>query len=777
MDFSVIVVTHNALEFTVRCVESLRRHLPPRTELIFVDNASTDGTRAYLKEVTERMGEGAQLLPLDRNEGWCRGINAGLERARGTYLVLLNSDVAVTPEWLAGLRECMDEAGTVVPGLRRVGLVGPVTNSAGGPQQVANPPPYHAAALDTHARRHRANYRRNWGASFFLSGFCLMIHRECYAEIGGLDERFSPGGFDDNDLVLRAQQRGWDCVIAGDVYIHHEGSATFRVVAPELRGGLVNRGRFYEKWRERRPPTPRLIAAYRVKNAEATLKQSLDATARFADGIVVLDDGSTDGTRALCEHHPAVLRYEYQNLPFHERRDRNHVLAMAAEQGADWIISVDSDEVFELDRPRAQRLMRLTDPHVKVIGFHWYTFWEPSHTYFRADGIFGNMSGYRMYRHEPGQRIVLGTENGLHCGNIPQFPAGAARYTNVRVRHLGYDAEPLRRAKHARYRQLDPSPRPDLVGNSDYAHLLSHTVMLRRYAMEHGVSLCLITRNEEERLEGFLAALEPFVDEICIVDNGSSDRTQEIARRFTDKVVELPTDKLELDRLRNRCLDLATQPWILVMDPDEELALQDLPRMQRLMDDLDVHAYTFQVSNHQKEGPPVMTLAARLFRNDPRIRFSRPVHETVERSFAAHPALVVRPSGVPIQHYGFLKEDRAVEGKLQRYYERNREYREAHPEDAMAWYNEALHLQNEGQEAEAARFLERAIELDASFLSPRSQLALIHQDQAARLWSALAERTSPDHPVHRVALEALEMLYRVTPGRTPIGKAREELLR
>ncbi|WP_342376811.1 glycosyltransferase [Myxococcus stipitatus] len=777
MDFSVIVVTHNALEFTLRCVESLVRHLPARTELLFVDNASTDGTRGYLREVTARLGDAAQLLLLERNEGWCRGINEGLARARGTHLVLLNSDVIVTPDWLTGLRECMDTAASVVPGLRRVGLVGPVTNSAGGPQQVANPPPYQAASLDLHARRHRETFRHQWAPSFFLSGFCLMLHRDCYAELGGLDERFSPGGFDDNDLVLRAQERGWDCVIAGDVYIHHEGSATFRAVAPHLRGGLVNRARFHEKWRERRAREPRLIAAYRVKNAEATLKESLDATARFADGIVVLDDGSTDGTRALCEHHPAVLRYEYQELPFHERRDRNHVLSMAAAQGADWVISVDADEVFEMDRARAQRLMRLTDPHVKVLGFHWYTFWEPSHTYFRADGIFGNMSGYRMYRCEPGQRIVLGTELGLHCGNIPQFPQGSARFTSVRVRHLGYDTEALRRAKHSRYRQLDPSPRPELVGNSDYSHLLSSTVTLRRYAREHGVSLCLITRNEEERLEGFLAMMEPFVDEICVVDNGSSDRTQEIARRFTQKVVELRTERLELDRLRNRCLDLATQPWILVMDPDEELAQEAMPRLQRLMDDLDVHAYTFQVSNHQKEGPPVMTLAARLFRNDPRPRFSRPVHETVEQSLTANPSLVVRPSNIPLQHYGFLKEDAAVESKLQRYYERNREYREAHPEDAMAWYNEALHMQNEGREQEAARMLEHAIGLDPSFLSPRNQLALIHQEKAARLWSAVAERTSPEHPVHRVALEALEMLYRVTPGRTPIGKAREELLR
>jgi glycosyltransferase involved in cell wall biosynthesis len=263
------------------------------------------------------------------------------------------------------------------------------------------------------------------------------------------------------------------------------------------------------------------------------------------------------------------------------------------------------------------------------------------------------------------------------------------------------------------------------------------------------------------------------VDEICVVDNGSHDRTLDIARRFTDRIAEVPSEKLALDQLRNRCLTLATQPWILVMDPDEELALSDLPRLQRLMDDLQVHAYTFHVSNHQKEGPPVMTLAMRLFRNDPRIRFSRPVHETVEQSLRAHPELAVRPSHLPIQHYGFLKEDRVVEGKLQRYLEANREYRAANPGDAMSWYNEALHYQNEGNEEEAQRFLRQAIQLDPGFLSPRSQLALILQEQAMRLWSSLLERTPAEHPMYRIALEALELLRRVTPTRTSIGSARE----
>ncbi|MCC6552289.1 MAG: glycosyltransferase [Polyangiaceae bacterium] len=770
--FSVIVVTWNNLALTVRCMESLLRTVPHHAEIIVVDNGSTDGTRGYLDELSDRNPVLRKIILLEENRGWCRGVNLGLAQAKGAYIVLLNNDVVVTPEWLEGLREAMDEGPAAVPGARRVGIVGPVSNAVAGAQAVANPPPYDPSTLDDHARRHRAAMRRNWGTSWFLSGFCMMIHRDCLAETGGLDERFSPGGFDDNDLVLRAQERGWDCMIAGDVYVHHDGSATFQRYAPEKRGGLVNRAAFLAKWRERRAGPRRLVAAYRVKDAASTLRESLDATAAFADAIVVLDDGSSDETPRICRDHPAVTRYERQDLPFDERRDRNRVLAMAAELAPDWIISIDADEVFELDRARAQRLMHLSDPHVKVLGFHWYTFWEPSRTYFRADGIFGGMSGYRMYRHEPGLRIVHGTESGLHCGNIPALPDGGARFTDVRVRHLGYDSEELRRQKLARYERLDPSPRPELVGGATYGHIVSATVTLRRYAPEGGVSLCLITKDEEERLEQFLAYMEPFVSEICVVDTGSADATVRIARLFTDRVEIAPQRRMDLAEARNRCLALATRPWILSMDPDEEVALGDLPRLARLMDDPEAHAYTFQVANHQKDTPPVMTLAVRLFRRDPRIHYTRPVHETLEQSLERLPGAVVHPSGVPIQHYGYLKSDDVVERKVVQYHERGREYREEHPEDPLPWYNEALHLLNEGREDEAAAFLRRALQLDDKFLSPRSQLAHMHQERAMALWRELVGRLPADHPMRRIAEESAAMLAQITPPRPLVGAAR-----
>ena len=770
--FSIIVVTYNNLRQTIGCIESLlasRLASHHTIEILVVDNGSNDGSRAWLEDQS-RNHECLHLLKQDHNTGWCRAANLGLERARGNCLVLLNNDVRVPQIWLEGLHECLLTGEEQVADAGRVGIVGPMTNAAGGRQETPGPSNPDSTELNHFAGHFHQEHERQWVTSSFISGFCMMIHRDCYTDIGGLDERFSPGGFDDNDFVLRAAEAGWSALIAGDVFVYHEGSATFRTFFPES-SSLDQRQLFYDKWRARRFGKNRLVAIYRVKNAADTLLESLDATARFADRIVVLDDGSTDETGTICKNHRAVSVYEYQDLPFDERRDRNHLLELASRCNPDWIIAIDGDEVFEMDRARAERLMLLADPHVKVLGFHWYTFWEAEHDWFRADGIFGRMSGYRMFRAEPCQKITAGTENGLHCGNIPVFPRDTCRYTDIRVRHLGYDTEQRRLAKYAFYGKMDQTPRADLVGNTTYEHLRSSTVMLRRYPEKNGVSLCIITRNEAGRLAAFLSAFEPFVDEICIVDTGSTDQTLEIAEQFTDRIERFSMPELALDRARNRSIALARHPWILSLDPDEVIDQADLAGIRRLMDDADVHAWSFEVANHQKGMDPVFTLAIRLFRNHPDIFYSRPVHETVEQSLRAMGA-VVQPAGIRIQHYGFLKSDRQVQAKIDAYYRCNREYREAHPEDPLPWYNEALHYLNEGREDEAISFLEKALALDPAFLSPRAQLAFLHQEHAIRLWQGLVSFAAPDHPVFEQAHQALQQLLALTPERPYVGEAR-----
>jgi hypothetical protein len=134
--------------------------------------------------------------------------------------------------------------------------------------------------------------------------------------------------------------------------------------------------------------------------------------------------------------------------------------------------------------------------------------------------------------------------------------------------------------------------------------------------------------------------------------------------------------------------------------------------------------------------------------------------------------VIVQPIDVRIQHYGYLKPDEVVEDKVQRYYLRNKEYREENPNDPLPWYNEALHLLNEGQEEQAIAMLSHALRLDEGFLSPRTQLAHYYQERAIRLWRDLASRLTYNHPLRHVAEQALQTLEPITPARAFVGNAR-----
>src|SRR6188508_648820 len=96
--------------------------------------------------------------------------------------------------------------------------------------------------------------------------------------------------------------------------------------------------------------------------------------------------------------------------------------------------------------------------------------------------------------------------------------------------------------------------------------------LLARMAM----SLCMIVKNEEDWIEGALESVRSVVDEIVIADTGCTDRTMQLARRFSPKVINFEWTE-DFGEARNRTLAEARHPWILVLDADERIAARDLP--------------------------------------------------------------------------------------------------------------------------------------------------------------------------------------------------------
>ncbi len=218
---SVVVLTHNALEYTRLCADSLLAHTDPRHELIFVDNASTDGTADYLTGLAATHRQ-VSFIRNSENLGFAGGNNVGLAAATGRHIVLLNSDVVVTAGWLERLLAAAGKH-------PRAGLVGAVTNNISGLQKLS------AVAYDQEDLTGLAAFAANQAAEheervdriLRLTGFCLLIKRELLARIGGLDEAFGVGNYEDNDYCLRAHLAGFECLIARDCFVHHFGSRSF----------------------------------------------------------------------------------------------------------------------------------------------------------------------------------------------------------------------------------------------------------------------------------------------------------------------------------------------------------------------------------------------------------------------------------------------------------------------------------------------------------------------------------------------------------------------
>jgi len=746
MKYSIIIPTVNGLQLLSESLPRVFEHTQD-FEVIIVDNASDDGTEGYINELLHKH-DNITYIRLEENKGFGAACNYGIKNATGEFIVLLNNDALVTPNWLSqmftAMRRYTKQSG------KRIGLVGPATNYAGGRQNVPGVK-YELTRLDQFSAEFHRKYLTQLDEAGFLSGFCLMIKRAVIDDVGLLEEGFFPGGYEDNDYLLRANEKGWYGMIDGSTFVHHHGSKTFR--RPEFakaEGGLSPRNKFLDKWVSRNEGTKKLVGMYRVKGPDEYFAQSLEKASTFCDEIVVLIDNpdENDKSEEIAKRFLKVTRIEKTNREFDERRDRNQLVIMAEESGADWAISIDDDEVFEdkFDRAYVERLMHPPNPHVKMYGFNWRTFFNGTER-FRIDGTFGKMSGYRMYKIEPNRRINYGTDIGLHCGNIPLHPPECGRWTNVRIKHYGYCSREKCARKYKFYESIDTEKSPGLIGQEDYSHLVQDKMITYPWFEDDGLSLVMTVKNGGHKLWELLDQIGYFVDEIIYGDNEGTDDSVRTAERFNAKIIPVKFND-DFSKLKNEVIEKATEKWILLMDWDEEFEHKRIPSLRRMMDN-DCDGYMFPVYNHQKGGQVSLSEAIRLFRNIPEMRYTGRVHENFDVSMHEGKVRILRTELI-LHHYGFLGDDLYMDKKLALYERLNKMQMQEHPQDPRAPYNLALHYVNEGNFNEATRLLKYAISLNANFYQAHKELGLLYLRQG-QAWLTNSKQLLPnDHPLHHM---------------------------
>jgi GT2 family glycosyltransferase len=199
---SVVIPNWNGRRWLPGCLGALAGQGRPPEEVIVVDNGSTDGSVAYLRDEHP----GVRVVALATNTGFAHAVNRGIEHARGDLVALINTDVQLAPDWLARtepvLRDHPDAASVAckmvdLESAERIYDAGDVLRRDGVCEQRGRFGPDDG----------------RWDAPGEVFGACAgaaLYRRDAVLAIGGFDERYF-AYLEDVDLSLRLRLAGWTC--------------------------------------------------------------------------------------------------------------------------------------------------------------------------------------------------------------------------------------------------------------------------------------------------------------------------------------------------------------------------------------------------------------------------------------------------------------------------------------------------------------------------------------------------------------------------------------
>lgn len=236
---SIIILSYNNLKYTKACLYSTINYSNyPNLEIVIVDNNSQDETPDFLKRFKAKHSN-VRLIINKTNKGFAGGCNQGIKEATGEYIIFLNNDTIVTPDWIKKLIKPLGD--------ESVGLVGPLTNFMWNHQEVdisyrsVDSMLKKAVGITSKVRAREADD---------IAFFCVAARKELIEKIGGLDERFGVGMFEDDDYCLRVKKAGLKIVVAEDVFVHHFGQISLFSLGNDKYKEIFeeNKKKFEKKW-------------------------------------------------------------------------------------------------------------------------------------------------------------------------------------------------------------------------------------------------------------------------------------------------------------------------------------------------------------------------------------------------------------------------------------------------------------------------------------------------------------------------------------------------
>jgi GT2 family glycosyltransferase len=265
---SVVITNYNTNPLTLRCIEAVRRVCPGTTEIVVVDDASSESPRGVLP-ADVRLVENAV------NQGYVRSVNIGVKEATGDLVLLLDSDAAP-------ITDVVTTTAATFAADSRLGALGfRLVDRNGAPTGATQPEPTALGlALGQALEERFVAGRARPDAWFTIHSCALAFRRQVFIDMGGLDE-----GFDfldaDSDFSMRLWRAGWNLKVNHEARILHEGSGSPQTTARRVIRFHANRWHLLEK--HGRISHPRLLKGILALRHTAELLW-LIGPARFTPG-------------------------------------------------------------------------------------------------------------------------------------------------------------------------------------------------------------------------------------------------------------------------------------------------------------------------------------------------------------------------------------------------------------------------------------------------------------------------------------------------------------
>jgi len=294
---------------------------------------------------------------------------------------------------------------------------------------------------------------------------------------------------------------------------------------------------------------------------------------------------------------------------------------------------------------------------------------------------------------------------------------GAAQRLDPDLPSVARNLDELARRRRAGAPPANAVPKALAVAVGQLARRAERLAERARPAEGLTLSLCMIVKDEEEMLPRCLGAAAPFVDEIVVVDTGSSDRTVEIAESFGARVLHHEWTG-SFAEARNVSFDAATCDWTMYLDADEVLVAEDGEKLRALTGQTWREAFFLSETNYTGElgeGSATVHNALRVFRTRPHYRFSGRLHEQILDTLPRHLPERFASTDVRIEHFGYLGAVRDAKEKSRRNVELLLREREERGDSTF------LHF-NLGSEYAAVGDAERALaEFEAAWRMVRAE--------------------------------------------------------